>query len=210
MEKKFKKKLDLSIDVDSYDVGFFHKAKNYMLKKGDNIILHGAAMKASSKDNISKNLIMDLARAKLEGKVTDHITVRYKQNLVDFPIRDFAMQVTMGRHLYQYKNHNCVSVNVALQAQKHFNVKPQMGNNYHYVKTKDGYTLYQLVKKEDIDFKYYRKKVDKILTMLESEYALTNPISSYFEGEGEDWQEDSYESSKIKKDNQPLKLDNFL
>ena len=211
LEKKFKKKLDLTIDVDAYDCGYFHRAKNYILKKGDNIILHGAAMKASSKDNISKSLIKDLARAKLNGKSTDPTVVRYKQNLTDFPLQDFAMQVQMGMHLHQYKNKNCISVNIAMQAQKHFKLKPRIGNNYHYIKTNGGYTLYQLTKKKDIDFKYYRKKVDKILEMLDSEYELTAPVGTFLDGEGDEWQEDFEEVKKTKKvKNQPMNIDNFL
>jgi len=207
LEKKFKKKLDLSIDVDTYDCGFFHKAKNYILKKGENIILHGAALKASSKDPISKNLINDLARAKLEGKSTEPIVLHYKKDLMDFPLRDFAMQVTMGMNLHEYKNPGCLSVQMASKAQQHFGMRPQRGNVYHYVKCTYGYELFQLAKKEHIDIKYYREKVDKIIKMLESEYEMFTKIGNFLEGEG-DWKE---EVNNIKiKENQPMRLNDFL
>lgn len=207
LEKKFKKKLNLNIDIDTYDCGFFHKAKNYILKKGDNIILHGAAMKASSKDLLSKNLINDLARAKLEGKSTETIVLKYKSELKDFPLRDFAMQVQMGMGLREYKNPGCLSVQMAMKGQQHFGLKPQKGNVYHYIKCVYGYELYQLAKKENIDFKYYKEKIDKIIKMLESEYEMFEKIGDFLEGSG-GWQEE-VEERKIK-ENQPMRLDGFL
>jgi len=207
LREKFKKELDLTIDVDIYERGYFHKAKNYILKKGNNIILHGAAMKASSKDNISKNLINELADAKVNDKPTDGIIQKYKA--LDFPLRDFAMQVTMGRHIYEYKNQNCISVNIANQAFHHFKIKPQIGNNYFYVKCREGYRLYQLVKKEDIDIKYYSKKVDKILKMFESEYEVTKKVGQFLDDEEETEWEGDIEEVKVE-EKKPMSLEDFL
>jgi len=208
LKKKFKKNLNLSIDIDFYDRGFFHKAKNYILKKGDNIILHGAAMKASSKDPLSKKLITELARAKLENKSTDDIVLKFKNNLKDFPLSDFAMQVTMGRRLHEYKSINCMSVRMAMKAKQHYNIKPQIGNSYHYVKCSYGYELYQLAKKEHIDYKYYREKLDKIIKMLESEYEMFNKIGDYLDDGQNEWKVEM-KGTKIE-EHQPSRLDEFL
>ena len=213
LKEKFKKNLDLTIDIDDYDCGYFHKAKNYILKKENNIILHGAAMKASSKDDLSKNLIMQLARAKLEEKSTETIVRKFKNGLLDFPLSDFAMQVTMGKHLHEYKSTTCISVQMAAKANQHFGIKPKIGISYHYVKCKYGYELFQLAKKGDIDIKYYKDKIDKIVKMLESEYNLSKPLKSYLNGEGREWNEDYevYEQSKLKKQNVRLpKLKDFV
>jgi len=208
LKKKFKKDLNLTIDIDDYPAGYFHKAKNYiLLTKEGNVILHGAAMKASSKDGISKKLIQDLARAKLEGKSTDSIVLRYK-NLQDFQLSDFAMQVTLGRRIHEYKSINCIPVNIAMQAQKAFNIKPQVGNVHHYVKTIYGYQLFQLAKKDDLDLKYYSKKIDKIVKMFELEYELTAPIGSFIGKESESWEQE--EDTKIVEKKAPMRLDDFL
>jgi len=209
LEKTFRKKLDLSIDVDVYDCGFFHKAKNYILKttKGD-IILHGAAMKASSKDQLSKNLINDLAKAKLENKSTEPIVLHYKNDLKDFPLSDFAMQITMGKHLRDYKTTGCLSVQMAMKAQAHFGIKPQIGNNYHYIKCVYGYELFQLTKKDQVDWKYYEKKINKIITMLESEYEMFSKIGDFLDDEEEKWEVEG--TSTIRKKEQPLNLEEFI
>jgi len=206
LREKFKKDLNLTIDVDFYEKGYFHKAKNYILKKGNNIILHGAAMKASSKDNISKNLISELADAKVNGKPVDGIIQKYKA--LDFPLRDFAMQVTLGMHMHEYKNQNCISVNIAKQAFHHYKIKPQLGNSYHYVKCREGYRLFQLAKKEEIDIKYYAKKVDKILKMFESEYEETKQVSQFLDDDAMEW-EGEIEEVKIE-EKKPMSLGDFL
>lgn len=208
LEKKFKKKLNLSIDIDVYDCGFFHKAKNYILKKKDNIILHGAAMKASSKDKLSKNLINDIARAKLENKSTEPIVLHYKNDLKSFPLSDFAMQVTMGMHLHQYKSTSCLSVQMAMKGQQHFGIRPKLGNNYHYVKCTYGYELFQLAKKDNLDYRYYANKIDKIIKMLESEYELFSKIGDFLDDEENSWE---VEMKGVKvKENQPQNLEGFL
>jgi DNA polymerase elongation subunit (family B) len=196
LEKKFKKKLNLNIDIDTYDCGFFHKAKNYILKKGNNIILHGVALKASSKDPLSKNLINDLARAKLEGKSTDTIVQYYKSNMKNLPLKDFAMQVSMGMNIHEYKNPGCLSVQMATKAQRNFGLRPVKGNSYHYVKCVYGYELYQMAEKDQLDFNYYTKKIDKIIKMLESEYEMFAKIGDFIDGKGS-WKEETESKNMI-------------
>ena len=173
IEEKFKKPLELSIDIDSYDKGFFHKAKNYVLQKGEKIIYHGVAMKSSSKSNIKRSLIKELAIAKLNEEPIDDIIKRYTENLLDFPLRDFAMQVSMGMHPNQYKNKKSIGYRMAQQAKEHFGVEPKIGNEYHYVKEKNDYVIYQLAKKENIDVDYYINDIYKVIAMFDSD--IENP-----------------------------------
>lgn len=213
LRKKFKKDLNLTIDIDEYVCGYFHKMKNYILltKKGD-IILHGAAFKASSKDQLSKKLINEVAPAKLNNQDTEKIVRKYKHISVDdFELRDFAMQVTMGMHLGQYteRGKKAKSYEMAMRAQKFFNIVPKKGNVYHYVKTRTGYELYQLTKKENIDIKYYQKKVDKIIKMLEAEYQMFTPIQAYYDSSEDYEPEDEFNGNSTKKGKQPMKLEDF-
>ncbi|MHA1866011.1 MAG: DNA polymerase domain-containing protein [Candidatus Heimdallarchaeaceae archaeon] len=191
LKEKFKKELNLSIDIDKFDAGYFHKAKNYILKRGNTIILHGVAIKASNKDGISKKLIYSLAESKLEGQPTDDIVKRFESELEKFEIDDFAMQVTLGKPLNAYKSKNCIPLRMAVKAYQHLGIKPVPGNVYHYVKTVYGYELLQLTKKQDIDYKYYREKVKRIVKMFESEYAIHKPVSWFTDGEVTEIWEDS-------------------
>ena len=163
LKEKFKKELSLSIDIDDYDSGFFYKAKNYILKKGDKIIYHGAAMKAKNKDFLSKSLIQKLAKAKLDEVSTDDIVNQFQK--LDFPLKYFVMNVTLGRPLHMYKNMNALAPRLAGVARDKLGIKPEVGTQYYYIKSKSGYMLYDLAKKEDIDAEYYRQEIEKITTI---------------------------------------------
>ena len=166
IKERFPKELSLSIDVDSYDKGYFYKAKNYVLKKGEKIIYHGGAMKASSKNDLSRNLIKELAVAKLSGEDTAPIIRRYHR--LEFPLQDFAMSKTMGRHWSQYKNPESTQVcRLALDAQEFLGIKPEVGNQYHYIKGIHGYKLYEISTLQDIDTQYYKEQIDKIVKMFD-------------------------------------------
>ena len=167
LENKFNKDLQLSIDIDPYAEGYFYKAKNYILRTLDGkIIYHGAAMKASSKNNLSRNLIKDLAVAKLDEKDTAPIIDKYLK--LDFPLEDFAMNKRLGMNIGSYKNpEGSISSRMALQAKRHLNVKPEIGNIYHYVKTKFGYELLQLANKKDLDLSYYEGQIRTIVEMFD-------------------------------------------
>ena len=118
------------------------------------------------------------------------------------------MQVTMGKHLRDYKTMSCLSVQMAMKAQTHFGIRPQIGNNYHYVKCVYGYELYQLTKKDQIDWKYYREKINKIIKMLESEYEMFSKIGDFLDNEENRWEVEK--TSFVKKEEQPMNLEEFI
>ncbi len=164
LKEKFQKDLNLSIDIDEYDKGYFYKAKNYVLQRGDKLIFHGVAMKASSKTPMTKALIREVAKAKLANKPTDDIVKQYQK--LDFPIRDFALNVTMGMHFGQYKQPQSTLVcQLALAAQRDLGIKPELGNQYYYIKTLNGYKSLELSRKNEIDKDYYLNEIDKVMKM---------------------------------------------
>lgn len=213
LKEKFKKDLNLTIEIDEYDSGYFHKAKNYILKtKKGEIILHGVAMKASSKDGISKKLINELAKAKLDNISTRPIVEKYKNLTIDdFELRDFAMQVTMGKHPQQYteKGKSHPSYQMALRALKYFDLPLKIGNEYHYIKVHGGYELYQLTKKENIDIKYYREKVAKIVEMFQAEFEEFTPLNEFMGEMNSAW-DGEVETNSVVKENTPSDLDSFF
>ena len=164
--EKFKKDdLRLSIDVDSYKKGYFYKAKNYVLEtlKGK-LIFHGAAMKASSKNLMNKELIRELAVAVLDKQPIDDIREKYMR--LDFPLKHFAMSKTMGMRMGDYKTpESTLVVQLAKAAEKHFNIKPELENQYYYIKALDGYKLMDLAKLKDVDTQYYREQVQTVTDM---------------------------------------------
>jgi len=165
LKEKFQKELDLSIDIDEYDGGFFYKAKNYVLQKGEKIIYHGTAMKASSKDYLSKTLIQKLAKAKLSCTSTTEIIQQYQK--LDFPLKYFVMNVNLGRPLHMYKNLNSLTPRLARIARDKLGVEPEVGTQYYYIKSKNGYRLYELSRREDVDAGYYLDEIDKIIAIFD-------------------------------------------
>ena len=162
LKEKFNRRVNLSIDFDEYKAGYFYRAKNYvLLTKDDKLIFHGATMKSSSKNILSKQLIHQLAEAKLFDRPIQPIVEKFIN--LDFPLKHFAMNVRMGRPLYKYKSKRALAYRFALMAKEQLGLEPEQGNIYHYIKSKNGYKLYQTAKKEDIDRKYYRDQVETIL-----------------------------------------------
>jgi len=167
--KRFKRKVNLKIDFDYYPAGYFYKSKNYVLLTEDGKkIFHGAAMKASSKNLLSKNLINELAEAKLHKKPTEEIKNKYLS--LNFPLKWFAMNIRMGRPLYKYKSLTSLAPKLALLAKNKLGITPETGNIYHYIAAKGGqYKLYQTASPKDIDRNYYRDQVETILKIFNAE-----------------------------------------
>ncbi len=199
IHEKFNREIKLEIGFDSYDAGFFHVAKNYILQRGDIIILHGVAMKSSTKCNIERNLINELVRAKMSNKNIQKIINKY-QLLSTFPLEDFVMSRTMGRVLKDYKSTSSLTYRLILKGQHLLNKKPIMGNKYYYIKTQQDYELYETVstrKNPGIDYKYYSKKIKKIIEMFKSSFHINIPLSTFFgkKTETTDWDFDQIEAS---------------
>ena len=186
--KKFGKALGLEIDIDEYDSGWFYRAKNYVLKKGDAVIIHGGALKGSNKTPFERNLTSELASAVVNKQPTDSIVDKYEKMMTERNVTlvDLSMHVTMGMSPWKYVNKKSTALQLAMQAKKYFGVQPRSGNSYYYLKTKGDYTvgidqqgledeepmykylLYEsAVRDEDvmwkIDFDYYEKRMRRII-----------------------------------------------
>lgn len=172
IRENFKKELALSIDIDEYDKGYFYKSKNYILEKKGKKILHGVALTASSQTLLKKKLIDELSDAKLNGQSTSDIIQRYLK--MDFPLNYFAMNIKLGMPIDSYKEENSIARRMALLAKEHLKIKPEVGNQYYYIKSKGGYKLFDISTKEDIDYDYYRDEIKKVVDM----FNIENPSST--------------------------------
>ena len=169
LRKKFGKEFKLSIDFDEYKASYFYMAKNYiLLTQKDKIILHGQVMKASNKNLLSKNLINELAKAKLYEEPINDIKEKYLT--LDFPLRWFAMNKTLRMPFNRYKYPDrSISSRLAKDAEYALGIPKEQGNIYHYIASRGGkYKLYQLARIEDIDREYYLNQVKDILEIFDS------------------------------------------
>ena len=199
IKKTFNRDISLDIGFDYYDAGFFHVAKNYILQRGNVIIMHGTAMKASSKCTLERNLIASLARAKIEGKSTTEIISKYEM-LSGFALEDFAMSKSMRKPLMEYKSTTSLIYRLIMKGQHFMSRKPVMGNKYYYIKTLHDFELYETVAKQQnpsIDYKYYSKKIKTIVEMFKCTFHICTPLSSFFgaKTESSEWDFDQLEAS---------------
>ena len=179
--KKFKRRVNLSIDFDYYPAGYFYKAKNYaLLTEKGKLILHGAGLKASSKNLLSKNLIRELALAKLKKEPIESIKQQYLS--LDFPLKWFAMNITLRMSLKKYKNpERSMSSNLATIARDTLGIPPEQGNIYHYIASKGNtYKLYQTARISDINKDYYLDQIKTILEIFDAE-PLQKSIDEWLE-----------------------------
>lgn len=188
--KKFGRKLGLEIDIDEYDSGWFYLAKNYVLKKGNIVIIHGGALKGTKKTIFEKKLTDELATAVVNKQSVNSIAKKYVKTMSEHTVSliDLTMKVTMGMHPKKYKSKTSTVTQLAYQAKKSFDVTPREGNTYYYIKTKSNfkvnanqrglgddspsykYLLYEsAVKDKDImqkiDFDYYEKRLERIVNI---------------------------------------------
>lgn len=169
---KFKREINLSVDIDAYDKGYFYKAKNYILKKGEKLIIHGVALTASSHTLIKKAFIKELANAKLNEIDPSPIIDKYMK--LDFPLKWFALNVKLGKPLNTYSSTSSIPYRMAIMAQEHQGIKPVVGTQYYYIKSKGGYKLFDLSTKDDIDYDYYKNEILKVVDI----FSIENPLSS--------------------------------
>lgn len=186
--KKFGMELGLEIGIDEYSSGWFYLSKNYVLRKGDTVTIHGNALKGSNKTPFERNLTTELASAVVNKQPIDGITDKYEDMMFQrkVPLTDLTMKVTMGMHPKKYKSKTSTVLQLARQAQKSFSVVPREGNTYYYVKVKGNYKvdvdqqglddedvmfkylLYESAVRDDdikqkIDFGYYEKRMKRII-----------------------------------------------
>ena len=172
LKEKFEREVALSIDFDEYTGGYFYKAKNYILKKKNGKkILHGVALKASSHTMLKKQLIGELSDAVINREPTDKIVKKYLG--LNFPLKYFAMNVALGKRLHEYKSKNTLVKRLAEMAKREYGIKPTVGNQYYYVKTKTDYKLFESASKNDLDYDYYRDDIKSVIDM----FAIKNPSS---------------------------------
>jgi hypothetical protein len=89
------------------------------------------------------------------------------------------MNTILGRHMSQYKNPtSTLGSRLALIAEQQLGIKPEIGNNYYYIKSIGGYKLLELSDKYMIDENYYRNEIKKIVEMFK-EQMITSTVDEW-------------------------------
>lgn len=156
----------LHIDADTYQAGFFHEGKNYLLLHEDGRLeTHGVAFKGSSRAPIFDAALERVARPLLEGRDDVDEIASQALDLDTYDREDFAMRVRLGKDPGDYEARNHVAAQVARAAQRRGR-EVSKGDQLAYVKTRDGYDLASEDAFEDLDEAYYREVLDKLMGRL--------------------------------------------
>jgi len=219
IEEKFGRELVIDLGYDYYDSGYFRKAKNYVLKRGNVLELHGVSMKSMKMCPLEKALVNELCLAKLGEGDENLLRIKY-DNLGAFKSEDFIMSVEQGMPLDKYASQSVLPYRLAVQAQHVLNQTPEIGNKYYYLKTTSGYELYQVPDRSPIDYKYYMKKVKDVFARFSTDAKQFKSLDTFFGtpppegGSGEeDWdfsEEDVQNLKKKKGVGGVVGLDNFF
>jgi len=218
IEEKFKRKLFLDIEFDTYDAGYFYKTKNYVLLKGNVVDFTGVSMHSSKMCDIERNCIQEMGRAKL-GLLDENEVVKKYTNLSNFNYRDFVLSTSLGKSIKSYvgKGRNALSYRLAIAAQNEIHQDPEIGNQYFYVKTLHGFELSQTANKGSLDIEYYMDIVNKVIRNFKITGGEFKSLNTFYNTQStssgdEDWQFDE-EEVKVDKDSKEAKkvvgLNNF-
>ncbi len=146
----------LRIDADTYQAGYFHEGKNYLLLHEDGRLeTHGVAFKGSSRPPIFDEALARVARPLLEGREDVDEIASQALNLSTYDPEDFVMRIRLGKHPDRYEATNHVAAQVARAAQRNGNPVTK-GDQVRYVKTTRGYDVARDRAFEALDEEYYR------------------------------------------------------
>lgn len=144
-------------------VGYFYKAKNYVLKKGDKYDFHGVSMKSSRTCGIYDKAVRRIADAVLDGKSQEHLKeeVMKIRDLKSYELKDFLMHLRLGQSKYDA---GTMQDTLMKQAREIIKRDLNAGETIDYFKTNygDGYHVTELVPNVDVmDQDYYLEVVER-------------------------------------------------
>ena len=145
----------INMDKDVYKEGFWVQIGNYVLRNEDGTLTkHGSNFKASTRSRFYKNTLDKL----IEGRLANKINQTFIDSLYDFEhvkLEDFLQRRTLNRPLDQYVSETDMLIGLTKQGES-IGIAALEGTTYQYYKTKEGYTIKELVKdKSELNVTYY-------------------------------------------------------
>jgi len=156
----------LHMEKDKYDMAFFRetKGKNYILKDGDKISIHGASFKGSH---------MPVFFDKVLDQVVNDLFNNISNRTVDvrsFPIENLIQNIKVKDEA-SYKSDGSLSMQLIQAVKREMpDIKLKDDDQLAYLKTNKGYELVMPGKVYgEIDWDYYQGIIDKIYERLKIE-----------------------------------------
>ena len=150
----------MELEQEDYPKGYFVGMKNYILLKLDGkLLVKGSSLKGTHRAPLFDKIVSKIAYAVFGSKA---LKWRSLTDISGCSIGDLTLRTKMNMAPEDYANQNCKEMQLYRQA-KDFGLDPIPGTQFRYVKCKSGYKLAHMAKRDDIDDKYYKGMVNKIL-----------------------------------------------
>jgi hypothetical protein len=154
----------LRFDKEGPWVGYFYKAKNYVLKKDDKYDFHGVSMKSSRACGIYDKAIRRIADAVLADVSQADLKVEILKirDIRSYELPDFLMHLKIGQAVYD--KGGGLQTTLMQQAESIIKRPVSAGESIDYYKTNhgDGYHVSELIKDvSEMDQEYYLEVVAK-------------------------------------------------
>lgn len=156
----------LRVDAESFEAGWFHEGKNYLLLHHDGRLeTHGVAFKGSSRAPLFDKALDRVARALLSGDEDLREVAGEVLDLDAYDRQDFIMRIRLGKDPDAYQATSHVAAQVARAAQRR-GYEPTKGQQIPYVKVDGGYDVPHGDAFRRLDEAYYRDLLGKLLDRL--------------------------------------------
>lgn len=156
--------------------GIIYKQKNYIIHSPaayNNVVIHGAAFKSSSKasiyDKIRDQLIQRLIVDGASKRTVQDEIFETCQHLDKYDSQDFVMSVTVKGNPNAYNSQTCMSVNLIKEYFNEMGAYPGPRTQLYYIKSETGYKLIldeTNIGEVKIDYGYYRDQIYTLAEML--------------------------------------------
>lgn len=166
------------IEAESFEAGYFHQRKSYLLlHKDGRIEKHGIAFKGSSLCGVFDKTLEAVSNALLTGKQDPRAVGLTMLEMKTFEPNDYVMRVRLGKALDQYAAGNAIGAQVARAHEKAFGRLPEKGEQLEYVKTSVGYEPPTPEAMRRIEVSYYKEMVQGVLERLDIDWRPTKQKS---------------------------------
>lgn len=170
IEEMIGTKSEITVERDTYGPGWFHLAKNYILRDttSGRIIFHGVAFKSSSHSGIYNKILRKVSDLVLSRETEEYIwdIINPMLDLKIYSLEDFTMRTTVRQEFEEYANERAIQVRLSKQAEA-LGIAVTPGTMIEYIVTKGRtYTIASMVRSvNDVDHEYYQTEVSKALAL---------------------------------------------
>ena len=153
----------IEVTLEEYDAILMYEAKNYVLKRGADLLFHGAGFKGRHMPPLCEAAIKEIAKAIFEGATVSLVRAQHLSRLHTHPLTAYAMSIELSKDEYvDTTMHNALA-----EKMRGGGYVVEAGMEITYVKTYSEYIPLGLeddeVVRKQLDMKYYRKRLIDVM-----------------------------------------------